>query len=160
MKNRIKRFVIILVVLGLVGTASAAYFWSDKRELPSYRTVEVKRGDLLATIGATGTVEPEEVIDVGAQVAGQILSFGKDAEGKPVDYGSVVEAGTVLARIDDSLYEADAAQARAQVQSARATLQRAKADLEQMKAKLLPGGPGLEAGPADRSLGGTGTGLL
>ena len=47
--------------------------------------------------------EPEEVIDVGAQVAGQILSFGKDADGKTVDYGSHVREGTVLARIDDWL---------------------------------------------------------
>ena len=137
MKSQIKRFVVIFIVLGVVGTASAAYFWRDNRESVSYRTVEVTRGDLLATIGATGTIEPEEVIDVGAQVAGQILSFGKDTKGKPVDYGSVVEAGTVLARIDDSLYQADASQARAEVQSAKASLQRAKADLEQMKAKLL-----------------------
>ena len=137
MKKQIKRIVVIVIVLGLVGTASAAYFLRENEEFSAYRTVEVKRGDLLSTIGATGTVEPEEVIDVGAQVAGQILSFGKDAKGKPVDYGSVVEAGTVLARIDDSLYQADAAQARAQLQSAQASLQRAKADLGQMKAKLL-----------------------
>ena len=137
MKSRIKRFVVILIVLGLVGTASAAYFWRENGQSVSFVTDTTTRGDLLATISATGTVEPEEVIDVGAQVAGQILSFGKDAHGKPVDYGSVVEAGTVLARIDDSLYQADTAQAEAQVQSARASLQRAKADLEQMKAKLL-----------------------
>ncbi len=137
MKSRIKRWVIILIVSGLFGTASAAYFGRDNGKSVSYRTAAVTRGDLLTTIGATGTVEPEEVIDVGAQVAGRILSFGKDAEGKTVDYGSVVEAGTVLARIDDSLYEADAAQAQAQVQSAKASLQRARADLEQMKAKLL-----------------------
>ncbi len=31
----------------------------------AYRTAPVVRGDLLATIGATGTAEPEEVIDVG-----------------------------------------------------------------------------------------------
>jgi len=136
-RSSMKRWVIALIVLGLVGTASATYFRRDNSKSVSYRTAVVTRGDLVATIGATGTVEPEEVIDVGAQVAGQILSFGKDAEGKTVDYGSVVEAGTVLARIDDSLYEADAAQAQAQVQSAKASLQRARADLEQMKAKLL-----------------------
>ena len=34
------------------------------------RTVPVKRGDLRATIDATGTMEPEEVVDVGAQGAG------------------------------------------------------------------------------------------
>ena len=137
MKRVFKWILAILIVLGVGGGFAAWYFRQGNGELPAYRTVEVTRGDLLATIGATGTVEPEEVIDVGAQIAGQILSFGKDAHGKPVDYGSVVEAGTVLARIDDSLYEADAAQAQAQVQSAKASLQRAKADLGQMKAKLL-----------------------
>ena len=55
------------------------------------------------------------MIDIGAQVAGRIVSFGKDKQGKAVDYGSVVEAGMVLARIDDALYAAD-------VESAKATL--------------------------------------
>ena len=35
----------------------------------TYRTAAVVRGDLRATIGATGSLEPEEAIDVGAQVA-------------------------------------------------------------------------------------------
>ena len=102
-----------------------------------YRTTEVKRGDLTATIGATGTVEPEEVVDVGAQVAGKINSFGTDTSGVEVDYGSVVEEGTVLAQIDDSLYTAEVAQASAQLMQAKASVQRAAADLEQMKAKLF-----------------------
>jgi len=103
----------------------------------AFRTVPVQRGDLLATISATGTVEPEEVIDVGAQVAGKIVTFGKDKHGKAVDYGSVVEAGTVLARIDDALYAADAAAAQAQMEQSKAALQRAEADLGQLKAKLF-----------------------
>lgn len=102
----------------------------------TFRTVPVKRGDLLATISATGTVEPEEVIDIGAQVAGKIIAFGKDKQGKSVDYGSVVEAGTILARIDDALYAADAAAAQAQLEQSKAALQRSEADLGQLKAKL------------------------
>ncbi len=74
-------------------------------------------------------MEPEEVIDVGAQVAGQILSFGQDATGKTVDYGSEVEAGTVLARIDDSLYRADVIQAEAGLLSSKAGLLKAQAEL-------------------------------
>jgi HlyD family secretion protein len=96
----------------------------------------VRRGDLVATISATGTVEPEEVINVGAQVAGQILAFGKDPKGKTIDYGSEVEEGTVLARIDDSLYQADVDQANAALDQANAQVARAKADLSQMQAKL------------------------
>jgi HlyD family secretion protein len=131
-----KRIVMTLVALGLAAAGMFWYFQRVDAETASFRTVRVTRGDLLVAISATGTVEPEEVVDVGAQVAGQILSFGKDANGKTVDYGSVVEEGTILAKIDDSLYRADAAQADAQVESAQAGLQRAKADLEQMKAKL------------------------
>jgi HlyD family secretion protein len=136
MKRLVKRIVVMLAVLGLIGGAAAWYLERSNGQTVSYRTAQVTRGDLLLSISATGTVEPEEVIDVGAQVAGQIVSFGKDANGKTVDYGSAVKEGTVLARIDDSLYAADAAQAEAQVQSAKVGLQRAEADLEQMKAKL------------------------
>jgi HlyD family secretion protein len=135
-KRLIKRILAAAVVLGLAVGVVGWYLQRGNAQTASYRTDQVTRGDLLVSIRATGTVEPEEVVDVGAQVAGQILYFGKDANGKAVDYGSPVEAETVLAKIDDSLYSADEAQAQAQVQSAAATLQRAEADLEQLKAKL------------------------
>jgi HlyD family secretion protein len=136
MKHLIRKVVIALVVLGLVGGAAAWYVQRGGDQDVAFRTANVARGDLLISIDATGTLEPEEVIDVGAQVAGQILSFGKDADGKTVDYGSHVEAGTVLAQIDDSLYKAAAAEANAVVQQAKAALQVANANLEQAKAKL------------------------
>ncbi len=126
----------VLAPLALIGATAAWYRNHSEEAVAIYQTALVTRGDLLITISATGTVEPEEVIDVGAQVAGQILSFGKDANGKTVDYGSKVAEGTVLARIDDSLYAAEAANAQAQVQAALAGLQRAEADLGQSKAKL------------------------
>lgn len=94
-----------------------------------YQFAEVKRGDLLVSIGATGTVEPEEVVDVGAQVAGRIVSFGKDSNGREIDYGSLVEEGTVLAQIDDSLYAADVAVDEALAGQARAQLLLAQAKL-------------------------------
>ena len=135
MKHLIKKVVIVLVLLGLVGGAGAWYLQRDSEQTVAFRTAKVARGDLLISISATGTLEPEEVIDVGAQVAGQILSFGKDADGKTVDYGSHVEAGTVLAQIDDTLYKAQAAEAAALIQQAKASLQVANANLEQAKAK-------------------------
>jgi HlyD family secretion protein len=100
------------------------------------RTAAVERGDLVATIGATGTVQPEEVIDVGAQVAGRIRLFGRDVAGKPIDYGSQVEEGTVLAEIDDSLYAAEVASARALLQQAEANELSTAAQLLQSQARL------------------------
>jgi HlyD family secretion protein len=136
MKHLIRKLLIALVLVGLVGGAAAWYVQRGGEQDVAFRTAKVARGDLLISIDATGTLEPEEVIDVGAQVAGQIVSFGKDADGKTVDYGSHVEAGTVLAEIDPILYQAQYAEASAQVQQAKAALQVANANLEQAKAKL------------------------
>lgn len=129
--------VLIVIVLAVVLIGAGAAYWShDRGSTLVLRTATVRRGDILVSINATGTIEPEEVIDVGAQIAGLIVSFGKDLEGKAVDYGSMVENGTILANLDDVLYKAEVMQAEAQVLSAKGSLQRAEAELEQMKAKL------------------------
>ena len=121
---------LLVPVALLVMVAVAVWQWRHQHNgIPQFRTAAVTRGDLMVTINATGTVEPEEVIDVGAQVAGRIVAFGQDAKGGTVDYGSPVKAGMVLARIDDSLYAADVASAKAQLVSAKAGLQKAEADL-------------------------------
>src|ERR1043166_6211725 len=99
-----------ILILGLVVLAVAVMGWQWRMRNghnAGFTTATVKRGDLTATITATGTIEPVEVIDVGAQVAGLIKSFGKDKNENPIDYGSVVEEGTVLAKIDESVYAAD-----------------------------------------------------
>jgi HlyD family secretion protein len=132
-----RRILVIVIVAVVAVLALTAYLLRGSAKSTGFKTVQVKRGDLQATISATGTVEPEEVVDIGAQVAGRIVSFGKDAHGQEVDYGSTVEAGTVLARIDDVLYAADAASAKAQLVQAKAAVQKAQADLGQMQAKLL-----------------------
>ncbi len=126
----------LILVLGLGVLGAFKYVQSPSGQTVSFRTVPVTRGDLVASIDATGTVEPEKVINVGAQVAGQIVSFGTDAAGKAIDYGSAVEEGTVLAQIDDALFRADVDEAKVQVQSAKAGIQRAQADLSQLKAKF------------------------
>ena len=77
------------------------------------RTDSVRKNDLVRSITATGTVEPEELVNVGAQVQGMITKFGPDSKGKAVDYGSIVKEGGVLAWIDDSLYAAELRSAQA-----------------------------------------------
>jgi HlyD family secretion protein len=129
------------LVIGAVALVAAlvvmGFLLRGSGKSPTFRTVEVKRGDLKATISATGTVEPEEVVDVGAQVAGKILAFGEDKDGHEVDYGSVIEAGTVLARIDDALYAADVSSAKAQLAQNQAAVKNAEANLLQLQAKLF-----------------------
>jgi len=130
-----RKFILPVLVLLLLGGAAGYWFLTSTATAKiTFRTEPVSRGELVATISGTGTLEPEEVIDVGAQVAGLIKEFGVGTDGKPIDYRSPVAAGTVLARIDDSLYQARVEQGRSAVKSAEQQLASAKAKVEQAKA--------------------------
>jgi len=130
------RSLLILLAIAAVALGAWRFFYKKAAPLPDLRTEAVKRGDVLSTISATGTLEPEEVVDIGAQVTGQILTFGNDTAGKAVDYGSQVEEGALLAKIDDSLYAINKKQTEAQLQQAESAVLSAEAGLLQNKAKL------------------------
>jgi multidrug efflux pump subunit AcrA (membrane-fusion protein) len=126
------RPVIIIAAIMAVLLAAGGWYWFGHRSpAASFRTARVERGDLRVTISATGTVEPGEDVDVGVQIAGQVKSLGQDPKepARPVDYGTAVEQGTVLARIDDAPYAADVAQSAAAVDAAKANQDRAEADV-------------------------------
>jgi HlyD family secretion protein len=150
----------ILFVVLVVAAAAAGGFWYWKSQAkPSTRLAfaEVRRGRLEATVGSTGTLQPREIVDVGAQVVGRIVSIGRDpktqsgivdwgseVQGPVLDnYGKVVKPGTLLAQIDPELYEAQVlsaeaavAAAEASVKSAQAAADVARADLQQKTATL------------------------
>jgi HlyD family secretion protein len=133
----VKKAILLIAVIGIGAGIAGGWWYFNKGKVNNvaFRTVEITRGDILSAINATGTVEPEELVDVGAQVAGQVLFFGKDEDGNEVDYGSSVAEGTVLAKIDDTTYTSDVALATAQLEQAKAGVLRAEADLLQLKAK-------------------------
>jgi HlyD family secretion protein len=136
------------VAVTLVGAAGfgAWTLGSAGHADPAYRIDTATRGDLLASFGATGTLEPEDVVDVGAQVAGQIREFGVDARsGKPIDYGSEVEAGDLLARIDDALYRAKVNQSAAGVTQQEAACEQALAKMEAAAAAVKVAEAALQA---------------
>lgn len=131
----IKKLILLIVVCLLIG-GLAAWWWSARNTAKvTFTSAKVKRGDVSATIGASGTIEPLEVVDVGAQVAGRISVFGTGKDGKVLDYGSTVEQGSLLAKIDDSVYAADLAVSKAGMLSAAATVEQMKAKLDQTEAE-------------------------
>jgi HlyD family secretion protein len=136
--QRLLKKPLIAVALVLLALGFGGWRWHVRSVHGSlFNTAVVKRGDISATISATGTIEPVEVVDVGAQVAGRISSFGMDKDGKTLDYRSVVEEGAVLAKIDESVYAADLAVASAQMEQDKAGELSAQAGLEQAKAKFI-----------------------
>ena len=127
--------VLLIAVAGLIWWGFRSYSAPEKQI--KFRTEPVERGDLMNVISASGTVEPEELVNVGAQVTGKIMSFGTDVSGKAVDYGSKVKKGMVLARIDEVLYDAALKEAKAGKAKADVAILSAKAGIRQAKAKLV-----------------------
>jgi HlyD family secretion protein len=118
------------LVLGLIVAGGYCYFrYYHPAATSNFRTAVVERGDMLPTIGATGTVEPEQVVDIGSQVNGLIMEL-------KADYGSNVEKDEVLATIDKTLYQATVDQNQAAVNSAKANLLQAKANLNLAQSNL------------------------
>lgn len=135
----VRKLTVVVVIVGLVGgTAWAIYQMRVRGERTlRFRTESATRGRVAALINASGTVVPEEVVDVGAQVAGRITEFGPDLDDsrKTIDYRSRVEQGTILARIDDALYAPEVGIARADLAVSEAEVDRLKADLEAARAR-------------------------
>jgi HlyD family secretion protein len=93
-----KKLIGLLVLLALMGGAVYGYFHTQSGTKTSYKFEEIARGRLQATISATGTLQPRETVDVGAQVAGPIIFIGKDLNTKSgiVDWGSRVKGPVPL----------------------------------------------------------------
>lgn len=133
-----KKLLFAMVLLWGGGGLGLWYYNESQAQHFSYRTVAVTRGDLQATINATGTIEPQEVVDVGAQIAGEIVSFGTDPRdpNKAISFLSPVEQGTVLARIADRLFKARVDQMKASVERSEAEVLQAQAKYKQTRREL------------------------
>ncbi|MBS5532142.1 efflux RND transporter periplasmic adaptor subunit, partial [bacterium] len=138
MKKLLRLFVTLVILAVLAGGGYWGYKrWFGQKTRTVFKTETAERADLASTISATGTVEPEELVNVGAQVSGKIAVFGEDANGKSVDYGSQVRQGMVLARIDDAVYGAEMRAAEASKLQAEANIKQAKANIDLAEAQLL-----------------------
>jgi HlyD family secretion protein len=114
---------VIAVVLIVALAAGGWFFFKSKGNAVQFKTEQVIRGDLSATVTATGTVSAVTTVLVGTQVSGTVKEL-------LVDYNSPVKKGQLLAQIDPALSEAKVSQARANLQSAEAGVEKAVAVLQ------------------------------
>jgi RND family efflux transporter MFP subunit len=86
-----------------------------------------------------GDLLSDERVVVGAKVAGRIASLGEDTNHNPVDLGSEVRAGDVLARLETEELELKVQQAESQLEQVRAALGLGKAqDDSQLDPSRVP----------------------
>jgi len=118
-----KKAIVTLLVVGVVGGSAYAYYhYKDSGPKFTIATAQVTRGDIVDTVGATGTLQAVTTVQVGSQVSGTISELH-------VDFNSLVKKGQVLARLDPSLFQT-------QIEQAKANLVRSQADLERQKVAL------------------------
>jgi HlyD family secretion protein len=124
-----KRVIIGLLIVGAVGAGAGAIYIRRGGPEVQVQTSPITRGDIIDTVGATGTLQAVTTVQVGSQVSGNIQWLG-------ADFNSIVKKGQVVARLDPSLFEAQLQQARANLNQTRANLTKAQSDLERTKVQL------------------------
>jgi HlyD family secretion protein len=112
-------------VIAAAAVLGAVLFFAfrGKGSSPEYRTEIVSRGDIQAAVTATGTVNAVTTVLVGTQVSGTIKNIY-------ADFNSPVKKGQLIAQIDPEMLEAQAAQAKANVEKADAAFRDAERTLK------------------------------
>ncbi len=111
----------LLVALGLLGVAVAIALAMTPIRGPrtQYVTMSPRRGDLVASIAAPGTLAPVNQIEVGSEVSGLVTTVH-------ADFNDRVEAGQLLAEIDPEPLLAQVRLSRAALLASEAALEEAK----------------------------------
>ena len=122
MKKKIVWIVIALVVVAGV-VLGLTVFGKGKNGKVEYRTETLGRGDIEALVVTSGTLNPIETVDVGAQVSGKI-------EKLYADFNSVVTKGQVVAELDQEPLLMKIEQNEANYKSRVASLERSKVSLQ------------------------------
>ncbi len=121
--------ILVAVVLTVVLALGGFYFLKGKGNGVQFKTVKVSRGEIRATVTATGQVSAVTTVLVGTQVSGTVKQLF-------ADYNSQVKKGQLLAQIDPALSEAKVAQTRANLQAAVANVEKAEATLKDAERTL------------------------
>ena len=95
----------------------------------NFRTAPAARGDLTVTVTATGTIQPLNQVDVGAEISGLIVAVH-------VDFNDQVTQGQSLASMDRDQLSARVRQSGAQLASAHAKVEEAKASEREARNNL------------------------
>ena len=121
-RSRFGVIALLVFVLIVVALLWRSLFTGGEADVV-YTTEPVARGDIENLVTATGTLQPQDYVDVGAQVSGQLKKLH-------VEVGSEVKAGDLLAEIDATVYAAKVDATRAQLRNQQAQLQEREAQLK------------------------------
>ena len=120
---------LLALALGLGGWWAWTAWGSSKAKSDEYIFATVQRGDIEDLVGATGSLQPRDYVDVGAQVSGQLKKLH-------VEVGTEVKEGQLLAEIDAEQSAARVDANRASLRAQQATLVERQVSLEKAERDL------------------------
>ena len=119
-----RRFLYVGLVVLVIAAAAVAYVVRGRRGANGGTVSEpVARGDITATVLATGTLNPVTKVQVGTYVSGPILAID-------VDFNSPVRKGQRVAKIDPASFLVKVQGGEANLANARARVDKSRADLD------------------------------
>lgn len=121
-----RRLIIGITVLALAAVTVAFLKRDRSGGAETYRFVTVTRGDLAATVSATGRLSAVDTVQVGTQVSGLVTELH-------ADFNEHVKKGQLIAQLDPTLLEGAVVQAQADSQRAVADLAQKTYTLDQMQ---------------------------
>jgi len=127
--TRKKKFFVFGGITGAVVLLVAVNAASHRDRGTSVRIEKVERRDLVATVTASGQIQPQRAVDVSSDITGRIIRI-------PVEEGETVRRGDLVLLIEPSQYEAGVARAQAMTSSAEASLLQARANRDQAQRAL------------------------
>lgn len=111
-----------VLVVTIVGIAAAA----GRDKTTEVRLETVQRRDLVASVTASGQVQPRTKVDLSAEITGRVVRLA-------VREGDRVNKGQILLEIDPSNYLADSERSAAAVASSQANLRQARTSFAQAR---------------------------
>ncbi|HEY4218517.1 MAG TPA: efflux RND transporter periplasmic adaptor subunit [Gemmatimonadaceae bacterium] len=113
-------------IIAIAGVASVLGMSAAKRgnKAADVRMETVQKRDLVASVTASGQVDPQTKVDVASDVSGKIIKLA-------VKEGQMVTEGQFLLQIDPSQPQAEVERSNAVVESSKAQLAQAQANLDQ-----------------------------
>jgi len=127
--KRIAKTGLLLSVAAAAGILFGVTSCHKKNSLYTYETGVVKKGSIINTITATGTIQADTTVAVGTQVSGVVKKIY-------VDFNSVVRKGQLIAELDKTPLETQVQQAEASLEDAKSEVEYSKVTYERYKALL------------------------
>ncbi len=118
-----------ILALAVVLAAPLGLYYSKRGNNgeAKFRWTKVDRGDVTATVTATGTLSAVITVNVGSQVSGIISKLY-------VDFNSEVKKGQLLAELDPTPFQQTVDQRKADLEKAKVELRNAEISLKRSKA--------------------------